>query len=73
MVGSTWAIHIPTAVDTASTAAPTGVLVPLRAVVPGAQAGQGHALRLAQDGKTTERVDVTRAAPRATGCMWRRA
>lgn len=60
MVGSTWAIHIPTAVgNTASTAAPTGVLVPLRAVVPGAQAGQGHVLRLAQDGKTTERVDVT--------------
>ena len=60
MVGSTWAIHIPTVVgNTASTAAPTGVLVPLRAVVPGAQAGQGHVLRLAQDGKTTERVDVT--------------
>lgn len=64
MVGSTWAIHIPTAVgNTASTAAPTMVLVPLRAVVPGAQAGQGHVLRLAQDGKTTERVDVTLGAP----------
>ncbi len=59
-VGSTWAIHIPTAgSSTASAAAPTGVLVPLRAVVPGAQTGQGHVLRLAQDGKTIERVDVS--------------
>lgn len=62
-VGSTWAVNLPSAASSAKAISAAGVLIPLRAMVPGTQAGQGYVLRLAQDGKTTERVDVTFGTP----------
>lgn len=57
-VGSTWTVTI----DQPASDAPATVQVPLRAVMPDAQTGRGHVLRLAGDGRTTEKVAVTLGA-----------
>lgn len=61
-VGSTWTVSIERMPGTHGLRT-TELQVPLRAVVPGAQANQGHVLRLRPDGKTTEKVEVQIGAP----------
>lgn len=56
VVGATWEVVLQPAAPTP--AANAAVQVPLRAVVPLPEPGRGQVLRLAADGKTTERVDV---------------
>lgn len=56
-VGSTWSA-------TLDTAAGQTAWIPLRAVLPGKEAGTGSALRLAKDGRTTEQVTLKLGALR---------
>lgn len=57
-VGSTWSAVLGPAQAPATAA----VQVPFRAVIPAGVAGQGHVLRIARDGRTTEKVAVTLGA-----------